>query len=100
MQRKSHHENYTKSLYMSGLWGGHTRWVERGGGGQYFERRQTLLCTLYMQVLCDKQYNIQEQVNSRLLLMVSDKALSQLQNLTFFLTELSPGFSAINLGDS
>ncbi len=28
--------------------GGHTRWVERGLGGQYFGRRQTQLCTLHM----------------------------------------------------
>jgi hypothetical protein len=36
------------------LWcgGGHTRWLERGVGGQYFERRQAQLCTLRMQVLC------------------------------------------------
>ncbi len=27
--------------------GGHTRWVERGVRGQYFGRRQTLLCTLH-----------------------------------------------------
>jgi hypothetical protein len=27
---------------------GHTRWVERGVGGQYFGRRQTQLCTLHM----------------------------------------------------
>jgi hypothetical protein len=27
---------------------GNTRWAERGWGGQYFGRRQTLLCTLYM----------------------------------------------------
>jgi hypothetical protein len=26
--------------------GGHTRWVERGVGGQYFGRRKTQLCTL------------------------------------------------------
>jgi hypothetical protein len=26
--------------------GGHTCWVERGVGGQYFGRRQTQLCTL------------------------------------------------------
>jgi hypothetical protein len=28
--------------------GGHTRWVERGWGGQYFGIRQTQLCTLHM----------------------------------------------------
>jgi hypothetical protein len=28
--------------------GGHTRWMERGVGGQYFGRRQTQLCTLHM----------------------------------------------------
>jgi hypothetical protein len=28
--------------------GGHTRWVERGVEGQYFGRRQTQLCTLYI----------------------------------------------------
>jgi hypothetical protein len=27
---------------------GHTRWVERGVGGQYFGRRQVQLCTLHM----------------------------------------------------
>ncbi len=32
-----------------GAGGGHTRWVERGvGGGQYFGRRQTQLCTLHI----------------------------------------------------
>ncbi len=30
-----------------GAGGGHTRRVERGEGGQYFGRRQTLLCTLH-----------------------------------------------------
>jgi len=30
-----------------GAGGGHARWVERGVGGQYFGRRQTLLCTLH-----------------------------------------------------
>jgi hypothetical protein len=29
-----------------GAEGGHTNWVERGVGGQYFGRRQILLCTL------------------------------------------------------
>jgi hypothetical protein len=28
--------------------GGHSRWMERGWGGQYFGRRQTQLCTLHM----------------------------------------------------
>jgi hypothetical protein len=32
--------------------GGHTRWVERGWGGQYFGRRQTLLCTLHTVPVC------------------------------------------------
>jgi hypothetical protein len=45
------------STYVSTLWtgfiafgagGGHTRWVERGVGGQYFGRRETQLCTLHM----------------------------------------------------
>jgi hypothetical protein len=31
-----------------GAGGGHTRWLERGVGGQYFGRRQTQLCTLYV----------------------------------------------------
>jgi hypothetical protein len=31
-----------------GAWGGHSHWVERGVGGQYFGRPQTLLCTLHM----------------------------------------------------
>jgi hypothetical protein len=31
-----------------GAGGGHTRWVERGMGGQYFGRRQTQLCTLHV----------------------------------------------------
>jgi hypothetical protein len=31
-----------------GAAGGHTRWVERGLGVQYFGRRQTQLCTLHM----------------------------------------------------
>jgi hypothetical protein len=31
-----------------GAGGGHTSWVERGLAGQYFGRRQTLLCTLHM----------------------------------------------------
>jgi hypothetical protein len=31
--------------------GGHTRWVERGWGVNSSERRQTLICTLYMLVL-------------------------------------------------
>jgi hypothetical protein len=35
-----------------GAWGGHTRWGERGGGGQYFGRRETQLCTLHVYVLC------------------------------------------------
>jgi hypothetical protein len=35
-----------------GVGGGHTRWVERGVGGQYFGRLQKKLCTLHMQVLC------------------------------------------------
>jgi hypothetical protein len=29
-----------------GAGGGHTRWVERGLGGQYFGRREAQLCTL------------------------------------------------------
>jgi hypothetical protein len=39
-----------------GAGGGHTRWVERGVGVQYFERRQTQLCTLHMQVFCGTMY--------------------------------------------
>jgi hypothetical protein len=35
-----------------GAGGGHTRLLERGGGGQYFGRRQTQLCYLHMYVLC------------------------------------------------
>jgi hypothetical protein len=35
-----------------GAGGGHTRWAERGVGGQYFGKRQTQLCTLHMSVLC------------------------------------------------
>jgi hypothetical protein len=31
-----------------GAGGGHTRWMERGWGGQLFGRRQTLHFTLYM----------------------------------------------------
>jgi hypothetical protein len=31
-----------------GVGGRHTRWVKRGVGGQYFGRRQTLLCILHM----------------------------------------------------
>jgi hypothetical protein len=31
-----------------GAGGGHTRWLERGVGGQYFGRRQTQLCALRM----------------------------------------------------
>jgi hypothetical protein len=38
-----------------GAGGGHTRWVERGLGGQSFERRQTLFCTLHMKVLCEHE---------------------------------------------
>jgi hypothetical protein len=34
-----------------GVGGGHTRWGERGVGGQYFRRRKTQLCTLHTQVL-------------------------------------------------
>jgi hypothetical protein len=35
--------------------GGHTRRVERGVGGQYFERRKTQLCTLYLyRIIFDK----------------------------------------------
>ena len=40
------------SVYQAcGAEGGHTRWVERGVGGQYFGRPQTQLCTLHMWVL-------------------------------------------------
>jgi hypothetical protein len=31
-----------------GAGGGHTRWAERGVGGQYFGRRPAQLCTLRM----------------------------------------------------
>jgi hypothetical protein len=40
-----------------GAGGGHSRWVEKGWGGQKFGRRQTLLFTLYMKVLCAAQKN-------------------------------------------
>jgi hypothetical protein len=31
-----------------GAGGEHTRWMEKGVGGQYFGRRETQLCTLHM----------------------------------------------------
>ncbi len=34
-----------------GAGGGHTRWVERGVGGQYFGRRQTYVSTLWLFLL-------------------------------------------------
>jgi hypothetical protein len=40
-----------------GAGGGHTRWVEKGVGGQYFGRRQTQLCTLHVSTLCTRMHH-------------------------------------------
>ncbi len=40
---------YPPSAFGAG--GGHTRWVEKGVGGQYFGRRETQICTLHVSTL-------------------------------------------------
>jgi hypothetical protein len=40
-----------KSLYMKRFWGGHTRWVERGVGGQK-KTPDTALYSTYVSTLC------------------------------------------------